>query len=127
MNGIKKQNVNILKKAFKKDLEIMNRFIENYDVIVFKRMTTEIKYLQEFFSKFGIEDVKIIDKIINKKINTRPKKFEKMSALPFGLEKFFEEESAWFLEKHKGLIYGVIWGILRLKIIYQFFRLLLMN
>jgi len=76
-----KRWASILKKKWNQDFRDVQKAIPhllnlaesgNYYVISFKRMTTDLGYLQGIFEYFGVNDVEVDEKMLTTKINASP-------------------------------------------------------
>jgi len=74
--------------------------IEEIKVIKFQDMTRDIDYLDEVLRYFGIDDVKLTDRIISEKVNKRSIQFTYENFDKDVLKKL-EEECGWFIDKYE--------------------------
>ena len=84
-------------------LVIVDRALERDDIrtIVFERMVSDIDYLRDLFAEFGIDDVALEARDLERKIHLPPAiRYRRLRDLPDDARKGFDEQIAWFGEKH---------------------------
>ena len=66
--------------------------------ILFSEMTSDMDYVRKLLSDFAIDDVKITQKIIKTKVNTKKRK--RYTSLPKDIKLNAEKRFDWFIEKY---------------------------
>lgn len=83
--------------------DIDKRIIENDDYIIirFDDMTTDIEYFQTILSKFGIDDVKVTQQDLDRKVNSSAKKrINSIADFTPEQRKRLEDSYNWYIEKY---------------------------
>lgn len=92
-----------LADEFEEALELLDRYIQQGVITIrFEQMTTNISYLRNLLWRFGITDVQVNQKIVDKRINAVRPRVKSIEDIPAEFRHVAAQRGAWFRDKYYG-------------------------